>query len=685
MMLTTAMRSALFIISLLMAAMVQANVSLLQTPDNPSQAGVPVQFVVQDDCETVTIDYGDGSPTDTDFTIAQPFTFTHVYTSAGTYHVTVTGGTCGTIGTQDFITVFIVGTASEPVGSPTPTGISIEYMQLYFDNNQPKISVARNTRDLRAHAELRYSGSGLFQAYWEVDGRIIERINRHLLDGDTLKLSTPDYVTLPTFRSGPHRVRLVVTAPAVSPGLIPQAVYFVSDRAPVPELELVAPPVNTRIEPGTDIEFSWRASVPSPGYLLQLIDARQQIVFSAFSSQPDYMMKQAVAANVLDPDAEYQWQVSALDKQGRPLAKSRQALFSIDDRSWAVDKEFLLVFENTLLGHALKRRLIRDYRLDVIEEFDLDSLQRSVLVFQTDRDASSLLNELRATRGVIGAQPNYIYRSLQQSADAAEPLQPMQKLASQLELAKMQGVGATRKPLIAVIDSGVEVDHPDLQGADITPLNFLKGDEYRGEIHGTAVTGIIVAQRNGEGIIGLAPASRILALRACRQLQAERSAAECFSHSVARAVDRALLDQAELVNFSFGTPGGDPLISSLLDAGRQQSMVFVAAAGNDLRQQELAFPASHPAVLAVAGRDDDRDFPNAQLVAAAQLSAPADQIFTTVSGGRYNFLNGTSMSTAIATGVLALAPPGRPSLPKGETFCDWINRVFGVGSCGPGR
>jgi subtilisin family serine protease len=350
-----------------------------------------------------------------------------------------------------------------------------------------------------------------------------------------------------------------------------------------------------------------------------------------------------------------------------------------------VDRQYLLVVENSLLGHALKQQLVRQFALDVIEEFNLQSLSRSVLVFQTDHDSRTLLNELRSRKGVLGAQADYIYRvqTDHQAEDSSEPMEDLQSLARHLDLAGLHRRSHDRDPLVAVIDTGIQADHPDFAGAAIETLNLFSEDSYHAEIHGTAVTGIIAAQKNNRGIIGLAPRARILALRACRQLQARHPAAECFSRTIARGLDQAISRQAQLVNISVGTPGADPLIASLLDVAGQNGLRVVAAAGNETSQEQLWFPASHGSVIAVAGHDADRYWPNARVAQQANMLAPGDQIFTTVPDGRYNFLNGSSMSAAIATGLLSLANEDARPAEGAEAFCTWVNRLLGEAACRP--
>lgn len=394
----------------------------------------------------------------------------------------------------------------------------------------------------------------------------------------------------------------------------------------------------------------------------------------------------------LHENSRYTWRVSVLDKAGRKVSSSEKNILSVNKTSWVVEQQFMLVVEDSLLGHSIKQKLINQYQLDVIEEFPLRSLTQAVVVFRTQRESNQLLNELLREQGVVSAQTDFIYRSMVQHNESLnrsmtkEPLQDLQQLSRIIDFEvlhqKVTGQGST----IAIIDSGVEVNHPDLADAQIITSNHIKDDAYKAEIHGTAVAGIVLSQRNAIGIIGLAPQARVLALRACRQLQANVADAECFSSSLAKALDTAIVENAQLVNFSFGTPGSDPLMASLLDQASEQNILLIASAGNDPLQQALSFPAIHESVISVAGKDEGRVFPSQFLAEKADILAPSEQVFTTITGGRHNFLNGTSMSSAIASGIVSLALQNltsteiRPML-ESRDFCAWVNSVLKSNTC----
>jgi hypothetical protein len=150
----------------------------------------------------------------------------------------------------------------------------------------------------------------------------------------------------------------------------------------------------------------------------------------------------------------------------------------------------------------------------------------------------------------------------------------------------------------------------------------------------------------------------------------------------------AIESDARIVNMSFGTAAPDRLMMQLLDAGARKSIIFVAPVGNHPSAKAIPFPASHSTVLAVGGMDAQGGFfPNAPLAAAADVCAPAGNIFTTIPGSAHNFINGTSVSAAIVTGILAVAKEknkhlGIGTLPAYDSdLCRWQEQLLNLSLC----
>jgi subtilisin family serine protease len=130
---------------------------------------------------------------------------------------------------------------------------------------------------------------------------------------------------------------------------------------------------------------------------------------------------------------------------------------------------------------------------------------------------------------------------------------------------------------VAVIDSGVDAKHLDLRGRIAQNKNFVTTDYPQGEIHGTAIAGVIAAKAgNREGIVGVAPDVNILALKACWQLKPGGGEAVCSSFTLAKAINFALKEGANIINMSLGGPE-DPLLTRLVKKALELGVVVVAA------------------------------------------------------------------------------------------------------------
>jgi len=105
-------------------------------------------------------------------------------------------------------------------------GLKIERMSIYFNNDRPEITIKRNY-PLKAFVEIEHTGDGLLVGHWEVDGEFLANVNMTVSSGYRLVIESPDIPQIPTFVSGTHRVRLVITNPSLGISF-PTAIYFVT-------------------------------------------------------------------------------------------------------------------------------------------------------------------------------------------------------------------------------------------------------------------------------------------------------------------------------------------------------------------------------------------------------------------------------------------------------------------------
>jgi subtilisin family serine protease len=195
---------------------------------------------------------------------------------------------------------------------------------------------------------------------------------------------------------------------------------------------------------------------------------------------------------------------------------------------------------------------------------------------------------------------------------------------------------------VAIIDTGVDILHPDLKDRVAAAVNFVDADEaqFRRDRHGTEVAGVIAAVANNrEGIVGVAPNARLLVFKACWQARSDADAARCNSFTLARALAAAFDAHAQIVNLSLAGPD-DPLLGDLISEGQRRGVLFVGAAGeNGLMHR--------PGIIKVASAETRSEGDDA-------LYAPGSEILTLLPGGHYDFASGASIATAQVSGVVAL-------------------------------
>jgi len=209
---------------------------------------------------------------------------------------------------------------------------------------------------------------------------------------------------------------------------------------------------------------------------------------------------------------------------------------------------------------------------------------------------------------------------------------------------------------VAVIDSGVDAKHLDLRGRIVKNKNFVTSDASDGDIHGTAIAGVIAAKAgNREGIVGVAPDVNVLALKACWQKQQGKSEAVCSSFTLAKAINFALKEGADVVNMSLSGPK-DPLLIRLIQKALDSGIIVVAAKNSD--DLTSIFPASMPGVIGVS--EDKLNLTTGS--GSDTLPAPGKDILTTVPKDAYDFLSGSSLAAAHVTGIVSLLLEQRPEL-----------------------
>ncbi|MDP2156994.1 MAG: hypothetical protein Q8K68_04725, partial [Nitrospirota bacterium] len=156
---------------------------------------------------------------------------------------------CGLVNYSREITINITGEAD--------ADFLVNRMDLYFENRRAEITVPRNTPNLKAFVDIRFTGTGLLVGDWRVDGRTIQHVSQHVAYGRSLTLSSPEIPSLPTFNEGSHVVQFVITKPETGITM-PSIVYFVEPKEAkrIESIRLVAP-ADREARDYASAKFAW--------------------------------------------------------------------------------------------------------------------------------------------------------------------------------------------------------------------------------------------------------------------------------------------------------------------------------------------------------------------------------------------------------------------------------------------
>ncbi len=205
--------------------------------------------------------------------------------------------------------------------------------------------------------------------------------------------------------------------------------------------------------------------------------------------------------------------------------------------------------------------------------------------------------------------------------------------------------------VVAVIDTGVDLDHPDLVGKLVPGYNYVNQNNNPQDDngHGTHVAGIIAAEMgNGIGGAGICPNCKIMPLKALdRTNQGYYSA---WSASIVYAVDHG----ASVINMSLGGVAYSQVLSDAVRYAYAAGVPIVAAMMND-GQNRVYYPAAFPEVVAVGATDNlDQRASFSNYGNHIDLVAPGANIYSTVWNDGYGMMNGTSMATPLVAGTIGL-------------------------------
>lgn len=318
----------------------------------------------------------------------------------------------------------------------------------------------------------------------------------------------------------------------------------------------------------------------------------------------------------------------------------------------------------------------------------------------SDGDVAEMVERLSADERIASAEPDYIWESAIEGsyaevtaeefeAETHFPCLDVNNVWGDLYNSGIQAPGYGT--VVAVIDTGVDYTHVDLRDSmwinageipdngidddnngyvdDIYGYNFIanNGDPMDDMGHGTHVAGIIAMSPGNGGGVGLAYGTKIMAIKAG---QANGNFA---SSDIAKAIDYAMINGADVINMSFGGSGKSYLVEQVLKDAFGDT-VLVAAAGNDGKPTTDAqaygylpnetidiYPGGYSYVLGVMASNNDgskASFSNWDFIIGKnceyEMAAPGVEVYSTLPSNRYAYWSGTSMATPNVAAAAAI-------------------------------
>lgn len=203
---------------------------------------------------------------------------------------------------------------------------------------------------------------------------------------------------------------------------------------------------------------------------------------------------------------------------------------------------------------------------------------------------------------------------------------------------------------IAILDSGINKDHPALNGRIIETYNAINPnediiDDY-GELgHGTAIAGILVAKEIKEGISGISPNIRLYDVKVLNK------EGKSDIETVVRGIEWCIEKEVNIINISFGFEVNHEKLEKIIQKALSKDIIIVASSGNTLGLR-VDYPAKYEGVISVSALNPNLQRSSISGKGKIDYAAPGVNILTTDSKGNYSKFDGTSFATAFVSGTI---------------------------------
>lgn len=340
------------------------------------------------------------------------------------------------------------------------------------------------------------------------------------------------------------------------------------------------------------------------------------------------------------------------------------------EASEAVENQFIVVTNNSDKVEEAVDEKSEDEVVDTIHSDDT-----SYVVVETTEDLTQKMEEYDAESDVVTVQPNYVYSLMEEGTDLMattnDPsLGSQWYLDGDIKIKNAWNYARSEKAVkVAVIDSGIQGDHPDLSSNINKSLSYDVINNTSAVTdsagHGTHVAGIISGIANNKvGIAGVSYNVELLSFKVTRVINGKEQAA---SSDIINGYRRAVNSGARIINMSLGGYNSeDKAFEAEINNAAAKGIITICAGGNGIDgtpQTQKVYPGDYESCVSVVatdagnGRNASFDYNEYK-----DIAAPGINIYSTLNYSRYGNGDGTSMAAPVVSGIVALMLTVEPNL-----------------------
>lgn len=310
----------------------------------------------------------------------------------------------------------------------------------------------------------------------------------------------------------------------------------------------------------------------------------------------------------------------------------------------ADSKRKIIVFKKSVQANAVKDKLLKKHNVSKVKDL---SLINGMSVELTEKQEKALLKE----NDILRIENDIEVKALGKNSSSSK-----EKKSSQIVPWGISSIKADMVPYsttnsdvkVAIIDSGVDITHPDLSASIKGGYNAINQempytDDYG---HGTHVAGIIAATNNSIGVVGVSPNVSLYSVKVLD------STGSGYISDVIEGIEWSITNNINIINLSLESADSESLHDAIIKA-YESNIVTVAASGNN-SNSSVSYPAAYNEVISVSAIDSNNKIASFSSTGKVDVCAPGVNIYSTYKDSTYVTMSGTSMAAPHVTGTVAL-------------------------------